>query len=43
MIAYGVLTGAMAERRRRRVIERTSDDYIVGTEEELRAVEAVAG
>src|SRR5205823_599743 len=29
LIAHGVLTGAMAERRRRRVIERMSDHYII--------------
>jgi voltage-gated potassium channel len=29
LIAHGVLTGAMAERRRRRVIERLSDHYII--------------
>src|SRR5580765_4195441 len=29
LIAHGVLTGTMAERRRRRVIERMSDHYIV--------------
>jgi voltage-gated potassium channel len=29
LIAHGVLTGAMAERRRRRVIERISDHYII--------------
>jgi voltage-gated potassium channel len=29
LIAHGVLTGTMAERRRRRVIERTSDHYII--------------
>jgi voltage-gated potassium channel len=29
LIAHGVLTGAMTERRRRRVIERTSDHYII--------------
>src|SRR5213592_3682474 len=29
LIAHGVLTGAMAERRRRRMIERISDHYIV--------------
>jgi voltage-gated potassium channel len=29
LIAHGVLTGAMAERRRRRLIERTSDHYII--------------
>ncbi len=29
LIAHGVLTGAVAERRRRRMIERTSDHYII--------------
>ena len=29
LIAHGVLTGAMAERRRRRMIERMSDHYII--------------
>ena len=29
LIAHGVLTGAMAERRRRRVIERMRDHYII--------------
>src|SRR6266536_1540012 len=29
LIAHGVLTGAMAERRRRRVIERMSDHFII--------------
>jgi voltage-gated potassium channel len=29
LIAHGVLTGAMSERRRRRVIERISDHYII--------------
>ena len=29
LIAHGVLTGAMAERRRRRMIERISDHYII--------------
>jgi len=29
LIARGVLTGAMAERRRRRMIERTTDHYII--------------
>jgi voltage-gated potassium channel len=29
LIAHGVLTGAIAERRRRRVIERMSDHYII--------------
>ncbi len=29
LIAHGVLTGAMAERRRRRMIERTTDHYII--------------
>ena len=29
LIAHGVLTGTMAERRRRRMIERTSDHYII--------------
>ena len=29
LIAHGVLTGTMAERRRRRVIERLSDHYII--------------
>jgi len=29
LIAHGVLTGTMAERRRRRMIERTSDHYIL--------------
>jgi voltage-gated potassium channel len=29
MIARGVVTGAIAERRRRRMIERTSDHYII--------------
>ena len=29
LIAHGVLTGAMAERRRRRMIERTRDHYII--------------
>ncbi len=29
LIAHGVLTGAMAERRRRRVIERIDDHYII--------------
>jgi voltage-gated potassium channel len=29
LIAHGVLTGAVAERRRRRMIEQTSDHYII--------------
>jgi voltage-gated potassium channel len=29
LIAHGVLTGTMADRRRRRMIERTSDHYII--------------
>ncbi len=29
LIAHGVLTGAVAERRRRRMIERTTDHYII--------------
>ena len=29
LIAHGVLTGTVSERRRRRVIERISDHYIV--------------
>jgi voltage-gated potassium channel len=29
LIAHGVLTGTMAERRRRRMIERTSEHYII--------------
>jgi voltage-gated potassium channel len=29
LIAHGVLTGAVAERRRRRMIERTSDHFII--------------
>jgi hypothetical protein len=51
-IAHGVLTGAMAERRRRRMIERTTDHYIIcgvpyidgsGTGSAVAGGEAVAG